>query len=658
MPKPTRALAPLAALLVALLLSPAAAAFCGFYVSGADTKLLNRATHVVLMRTGTRTVLSMQNAYEGPPQDFALVVPVPVVLQKDQVKTLPPEVLDRVDQLGAPRLVEYWEQDPCNVPSGGIGMGSIGGIGFGAGRGMGGTHKSAPAVKIEAQFAVGEYEIVILSATDSTALDTWLRDNKYKIPAGAEPYLRPYVQAGMKFFVAKVDIQKARMKDGRAILSPLRFHYDSETFSLPIRLGLINAGDAQDLIVSILAQKQRYEVANYPNVVIPTNLDVSDRTRESFGAFYAELLDETLRQKPGAVVTEYSWDAGTCDPCPGPTLSALDLATLGADALPEGQRLPGLGGGTPQVRMTTPEVAGTLPPAVIARITRQNFGRLRLCYEDALAKKADLGGQIEIKYTIAKDGTVKAPQVAKSDLKDAALEDCIRRSFLGFSFPQPEGGEVTVTQKMTLSVGPAGPSPTGVVLTRLHARYTRDTLGEDLVFKEAPPIQGGREVRREGRLEQGAVLAEGAGLGSAANNFQARYAIRHAWTGPIECQEPNRGVWGGPPSGDKPETKAARDLAFAPRGAGLGSFLAAGIPTVSGPTAAPPDSPAPAAPASADPPAPSSTGSAAPAASADPAASAGGCGCAVPPESRAGGAAALALAILFVFRRRRPRGRS
>src|SRR5271170_598764 len=82
-----------------------ARAFCGFYVSGADSKLTNDATQVVLMRDGTRTVLSMQNSYQGPPQDFAMVVPVPVVLQKENVKTLAPGVFDHVDQLTAPRLV-------------------------------------------------------------------------------------------------------------------------------------------------------------------------------------------------------------------------------------------------------------------------------------------------------------------------------------------------------------------------------------------------------------------------------------------------------------------------------------------------------------------------------------------------------------------------
>jgi len=88
-------------------------AFCGFFVSGANASLYNNATMVVLMREGTRTVLSMQNNYQGPPEDFAMVVPVPVVLQEDNVKTLPREIFGRIDDLASPRLVEYWEVDPC-----------------------------------------------------------------------------------------------------------------------------------------------------------------------------------------------------------------------------------------------------------------------------------------------------------------------------------------------------------------------------------------------------------------------------------------------------------------------------------------------------------------------------------------------------------------
>src|SRR5262245_53471395 len=107
------AVAALAALAFA---SDSAEAFCGFFVSGADANLYNNASMVVLMRHGHHTAMTMSNNYKGPPEDFAMVVPVPVVLHKENVKTLRPEVFKAVDTLSAPRLVEYWEQDPCYVP--------------------------------------------------------------------------------------------------------------------------------------------------------------------------------------------------------------------------------------------------------------------------------------------------------------------------------------------------------------------------------------------------------------------------------------------------------------------------------------------------------------------------------------------------------------
>ena len=76
-------------------------------------------------------------------------------------------------------------------------------------------------VKVEARFNVAEYQIVILSAKESTGLDTWLHQENYKIPDAAEPLLRPYVEAGMKFFVAKVDPKKVKFEGNHAALSPL-----------------------------------------------------------------------------------------------------------------------------------------------------------------------------------------------------------------------------------------------------------------------------------------------------------------------------------------------------------------------------------------------------------------------------------------------------
>ncbi len=581
------ALAP-AALLAVLSASATAQAFCGFYVAGADKKMFADATSVVLMRDGTRTVLSMQNDYQGPPEAFALVIPVPVVLQRENVKTLPREVFDRIDQLDAPRLVEYWEQDPCNNAGVGLGnIGTLGGMGFGSGGGrLGGAHAE---VVVEAKFAVGEYEIVVLSSKDSGALEAWLRAEKYRIPDGAEAALKPYVEAGMFFFVARVDPSKVRFEEGRARLSPLRFHYDSPTFSLPVRLGLLNSSGQQDLIIHTLARGQRYDVANYPHATIPTNLDVTDATRSDFGAFYASLFDATVAKYKGAVVTEYSWDAGSCDPCPVPSLSAQELLTLGADVLPStgGEAKAGVGAG---VRLGTVKATG-LPGEVVARITRQNVGRLRLCWEGYLAKNPDAPDlSLEAKLSIGNDGGVIVGPVTGGSAKEREVTSCVERGLHGLSFPSPEGGKGSAVVPIKLTkLGNAPPTGKlgGFVLTRLHARYGKEALGEDLVFREAPAISGGRERRGALGLEQGASPA-------LANNFQGRYAIRHEWTGAVACDKPVRGIWGSKPKGDAPEPSpvAARNTAYAKRGATLADFVRAGASgdLLPSPSAAPPPS--------------------------------------------------------------------
>src|SRR5262249_22489209 len=125
-----------------------------------------------------------------------------------------------------------------------------------------------------------------------------------------------------------------RNAQGALQLSPLRFSFDSNELRLPVRLGLLNAGGKQDLIVYVIHPTARFEVANYANAFIPTNLEVEDAVRNGFASFYAELFDATVeKMQRKVVVTEYAWQTTGCDPCPVPPLSASDLGTLGLDIL-------------------------------------------------------------------------------------------------------------------------------------------------------------------------------------------------------------------------------------------------------------------------------------------------------------------------------------
>ncbi|MDA0866970.1 MAG: DUF2330 domain-containing protein, partial [Cyanobacteria bacterium] len=231
-----------------LTLTQPALAFCGFYVAKADTSLYNEASQVAIARDGDRTVLTMANDYQGEVSDFALVVPVPTVITEAQVNVAEGTIMDRLDAFSAPRLVEYFDPDPCEQASfvDEATLPNIQRLQAEAGDAFIGGE--ALGVTIEESFSVGEYDILILSAEESDGLETWLRQNNYQIPDGASEVLGAYIRQDMKFFVAKVNLEEFD-QSGYQRLRPLQIAYESPRFMLPIRLGMVNAQGPQDLLV-------------------------------------------------------------------------------------------------------------------------------------------------------------------------------------------------------------------------------------------------------------------------------------------------------------------------------------------------------------------------------------------------------------------------
>ena len=330
-------------------------AFCGFYVSRADADLYNSASQVVVVRDEDKTVLTMVNNYKGDPKEFALVVPVPVILEREMVRVIDPQVVQHLDAYSAPRLVEYHDPDPCSpvyelqssdMRAKGIAVPLIGAK----------TERAAAlGVTIEAEYSVGEYDIVILSAEQSDGLETWLRQNNYNIPVGAAAALAPYIRSDMKFFVAKVNL-KQQQSSGFSSLRPLQFAFESSRFMLPIRLGMLNADGPQDLLIYFLTKQYRVEATNYRTPKIPSDKEIPVYVKQEFKQFYTDLfLTATNQENRRAVFTEYAWNMGWCDPCAAEPLSAQELETLGVWWLSHAQTssIPGFappqrgGGGMP-----------------------------------------------------------------------------------------------------------------------------------------------------------------------------------------------------------------------------------------------------------------------------------------------------------------------
>jgi hypothetical protein len=366
-------------------------AFCGFYVAKADTSLFNRASQVVLARDGDRTVLTMASDFKGTPKEFAVVIPVPTFITREQIHVAEKSLIDHIDAYTSPRLVEYFDSDPCRRYDMLRPMA------------MAGVMKdvSAPAmqerakalgVTIEAQYTVGEYDILILSAKQSGGLETWLTENGYRIPAGAGPVIGSYLRQNMRFFVARVNLSE-QTRLGFTYLRPLQVAYESPKFMLPIRLGTVNANGPQELFIYALTRTGRVETTNYRTVKLPSGSELPPYVKDDFPRFYRAMFEQQVRRESmSAVFLEYAWDMAWCDPCAADPLSPAELRQAGVYWVGDSA---GRGGGQP------------------------------------------------------------------------------------------------------------------VMLTRLHLRYTRDSLPEDLVFQETQDRA----------------------------NFQARYVLRHPWTGPSDACE-------------------------------------------------------------------------------------------------------------------------
>jgi hypothetical protein len=325
-----RLIIPLLLVLISVLcFAPTAWAFCGFYVAKADAKLYNKASQVVIARDSDRTVLTMANDYQGEVKDFAMVVPVPTVIKKEQVRVAEPKIIERLDAFSAPRLVEYFDENPCAIGYSRGGDVFLAAPSAAVNQAESARRDRSLGVTVEARFNVGEYDIVVLSAKESGGLETWLNRNGYKIPRGAKDLLKPYIRSSMKFFVAKVNLDKFE-KSGYQFLRPLQISYQSPKFMLPIRLGMINSTSEQDLIVYVLSPKGQAEITNYRTVKVPSNVNIPVFVKEEFGDFYKSTF-QTAYTKEGKKVAflEYAWDMSNCDPCAADPLTSEELKQAG-----------------------------------------------------------------------------------------------------------------------------------------------------------------------------------------------------------------------------------------------------------------------------------------------------------------------------------------
>ena len=132
----------------------------------------------------------------------------------------------------------------------------------------------------------------------------------------------------------------------------------------------------------------------------------------------------------------------------------------------------------PQVRMGSVTVSGSLPPEVIQRIVRQNFGRFRLCYENGLRNNPELQGRVTVRFTIGAEGNISGVSNGGSDLPDPGVVACVVRSFNGIVFPFVTGGSVIVSYPILFAPGSESSAAWSTVTAR------REGEGPSAVHRE------------------------------------------------------------------------------------------------------------------------------------------------------------------------------
>lgn len=347
------AVSTLAATLLAAWAAPAAA-FPGFFAYQGG-RPINRSTHVVLMKKGESTVVTVMPDYEGDLKPFAVVMPVPADVKAEEVRSLRRDFVDRVDQLGAPKFHEFWEMDPCEQGKNeqewerDLTVSGSGFLGMDMGGGGGEGPKFKPAkemsLTVDVEFKKGEQTVTLVPPSEAEGITAWLERKGFKAPDGAGEVAARYARAGMAFLVVEVDTRKVELMGGdRAIISPIRYA-TAQPVSIPSTIGLLNLDDKQELFVHVIHPDQRFEAKNYENQFPPTNIEVDFKVKERMGEFYAALHDRLLAKRPLAFVNEYAWSTKECgQPCPNEPLLIHELLALGGDvfeaSVPKEERHP------------------------------------------------------------------------------------------------------------------------------------------------------------------------------------------------------------------------------------------------------------------------------------------------------------------------------
>jgi len=303
--------------LVVLATAGPAEAFCGAYLGSADAPITNSTSTVIYVREGNRTTITMANDLRSAVSSFTMLIPAPGTLLDSDVKIVDPGVVARVEKYAAPRLVEYTCDDlhgTGDLSKAACGCVTDALIDLAASAAL----DQLPGLLDSLDVGFGSYEVSTVAAESREALEDWATAEGLFLPQGSGELFEEYVAGGSNFIAVKVDLDS--VTSGGVMLKPIQFSYESDMMSLPIRLGTLNAGGAQDVVVHVITDTGGpVGISNYPEFFVEGDCMYEEEGFGSFSGFYDDAFSDAWDQDAGGAgyLTEYVWAPTACDPCTG-----------------------------------------------------------------------------------------------------------------------------------------------------------------------------------------------------------------------------------------------------------------------------------------------------------------------------------------------------
>jgi hypothetical protein len=234
---------------------------------------------MILTVSKEQSTLYDQIKYSGNPSSFAWVLPISGTVEVGLSADVVFQALDGMTQTQI-------TPPPQNCPPA-PNCGSRGGLNSPSA----GASESDDGVTVTKREVVGPYESVQLKATDPAALQNWLAQNNFNVPADVKPVVDKYVTEKFDFLALKL-IPGKTVQDMR----PVRVTTKGASAVLPLRMVAAGTGPVVGISLWVVAEG-RYEPQNFPSFTIATDEIAWDWTQSKSN--YTELRAKKTLESNG-----------------------------------------------------------------------------------------------------------------------------------------------------------------------------------------------------------------------------------------------------------------------------------------------------------------------------------------------------------------------